>query len=138
MLAFALLGAAGPVAPRAAVQFNDRANQRQSCFFAGIPMSNFKPLRPEDLDESIVKLVEFSGRHHVLLPFMDATGAAPECRSLGHATEHRSIRIEDLHALAKAMKGSQQGAAWFILFNTPWLLRQSDADAMQKAEPARR
>jgi hypothetical protein len=101
-------------------------------------MSNFKPLRPEDIDESLVKLIEFSGQCHVLLPFVDATGAAPEYKSLGHATVHRTIRMEDLHALTKAMRGHQQAGSWFILFSTPWLLRQADANSVQKAGFARK
>ena len=101
-------------------------------------MSNFKPLRPEDIDESLVKLVEFSGHCHVLLPFIDATGAAPEFKSLGHSTLHRSVRMEDLDALTKTMRGHQRAGAWFILFNTPWLLRQADAGAAQKTGFARK
>ena len=101
-------------------------------------MSSFKPLRPEDIDETLVKLIEFSNQRYVLLPFVDATGTAPEFRSLGHPTHHPAVRVQDLDALSTAMRGREQGAAWFILFSTPWLLRQSDGDAIRKTAGPRR
>jgi hypothetical protein len=102
-------------------------------------MSSFKTLSPDDIDESLMKLVEFAGRRQVLLPFVDATGAAPEYRSLGHATENSSVRLEDLEDLAKAMRSRAGDAAeWFLLFNTPWLLRRSDGDAVRKPDAGRR
>jgi hypothetical protein len=99
-------------------------------------MSNLKPLDPDDIDESLLKLVESSGKHYVLLPFVDATATAPEYRSLGHATTRDSIRVEDLTQISTQMRERAQGSVWFILFNTPWLLSQAAAEAIRK--PAQR
>ena len=101
-------------------------------------MSSFKPLRPEDIDESLVKLIEFANQHYVLLPYVDATGATPEFRSLGHATKHPAVRVEDLDALSAAMHSRKQEAVWFILFNTPWLLPPAHVDAARKPAAGRR
>lgn len=102
-------------------------------------MSNMKILHPDDIDESLTKLVEYADQYHVLLPFVDATGEAPEYRSLGHAIDHNSVKLADLAALSAAMQARAQGKAiWFILFNTPWLLSQADGDALLKAKAARR
>ena len=102
-------------------------------------MSNLKLFDPNDIDESLLKLVEHEGKHHVLLPFVDATGAAPEYRSLGQPTEHGAIRMPDLAALTAAMRARAAGTAiWFILFNTPWLLAEADGQAILQAKAARR
>ena len=102
-------------------------------------MSNLKLFDPRDIDESLLKLVEHGGGYHVLLPFVDATGAAPEYRSLGHPTGHGAIRMPDLEALTAAMRARAEGGAiWFILFSTPWLLSHTDGEAILHAKAARR
>ena len=98
-------------------------------------MNNLKLFNPDDIDESLVKLVAFAEKRFLLFPFIDATGAAPEYRSLGYATEHSNIRVEDLAELTARMKRRAEGAVWYMLFNTPWLLRHADADAAQKRSP---
>lgn len=98
-------------------------------------MNNVKIFNPEDIDESLVKLVAFADKRFLLFPFIDATGAAPEYRSLGYPTEHNTIRIEDLTEMAARMKRRAEAAVWYILFSTPWLLRHADADAAQKRSP---
>jgi hypothetical protein len=99
-------------------------------------MNNLKPFSPEDIDESLVKLVAFADKRFLLFPFIDATGAAPEYRSLGYPTDHNAIRVEDLTEMTSRMKRRAEGAVWYILFSTPWLLRTSDADAAQKRSPS--
>ena len=102
-------------------------------------MSNMKILNPDDIDESLVKVIEHAGKFHVLLPFVDATGEMPEYRSLGHPLEQLAIKVRDLNALSAAMKTrAQDTAIWFILFSTPWLLPQPEGDAILKAKAARR
>jgi hypothetical protein len=98
-------------------------------------MNNLKPFSPEDIDESLVKLVVFADKRFMLFPFIDATGAVPEFRSLGYPTEHNAIRVEDLTEMTSRMKRRAEGAVWHILFSTPWLVRHSDADAAQKRSP---
>jgi hypothetical protein len=102
-------------------------------------MSNFKPLNPSHIDESLIKVIEFEGRHHVLLPFVDATGSVPEYRSVGHALSQGAVRVQDLDALTGVMLERARGTAvWYILFSTPWLLSLSHSDAIQKVKAARR
>lgn len=67
-------------------------------------MNNLKPFNPEDIDESLVKLVAFADKRFLLFPFIDATGATPEYRSLGYITDHNSIRVEDLAEITARMK----------------------------------
>ena len=98
-------------------------------------MNNIKLFNPEDIDESLVKLVAFADKGFLLFPFIDATGAAPEYRSLGYPTEHNTIRVEDLAEMTARMKRRAEDAVWYILFSTPWLLRHADADAAQKRSP---
>lgn len=98
-------------------------------------MNNLKAFNPDDIDESLVKLVAFADKRFLLFPYIDATGAAPEYRSLGYATEHNTIRLEDLTEMTVRMKRRADGAVWYILFSTPWLLRHADADAAQKRSP---
>ena len=98
-------------------------------------MNNLKIFNPEDIDESLVKLVVFADKRFLLFPFIDATGATPEYRSLGYPTEHNTIRVEDLTEMTARMKRRAEGAVWYILFSTPWLLRHADADAAQKRSP---
>jgi hypothetical protein len=102
-------------------------------------MSNMKILNPDDIDESLVKVIEHAGKFHVLLPFVDATGGMPEYRSLGHPIEQSTIKVRDLTALSSAMQARAQGAAvWFIMFTTPWLLPRSEGDTILKAKAAAR
>jgi hypothetical protein len=101
-------------------------------------MSNYKPLNPSDIDETLVKFLEFGGKRYVVLPFVDATGSTPEYRSVGHLTPHPSLKVEDLQRLSTAMASrAQGGAAWFILFNTPWLVSAADSETTRKPTEAR-
>jgi hypothetical protein len=86
-------------------------------------MDNLKPFDPEDIDESLLRLVRYGGVRYALFPYVDATGAAPEFRSVRRRIDGEQLTRLDPAEIAVAVKQHGATAEWFIQFNTPWLIR---------------
>ncbi len=93
-------------------------------------MDNLKPFDPQDIDESLLKIVTHGGRHYALFPYIDALGAAPEMKSVRHTIERNTISVRELDELSSLVKRRGEQAEWFISFSTPWLIRTSEAGDM--------
>jgi len=99
-------------------------------------MENLKPFDPQDIDESLLKLVIHGGKHYALFPYVDAIGAAPDYKSVRHQIERDTISIRELDELSALVKQRGENAAWLISFSTPWLIGNSDAENMRQRSHA--
>jgi hypothetical protein len=88
---------------------------------------NLKPFDPNDVDESLLRLVTYGGKHYALFPFVDATGALPEFRSVRYPIQDAQLTAGELSELAHLIRQRGASAAWFIQFSTPWLIQSAAA-----------
>jgi hypothetical protein len=96
-------------------------------------MSDLKPFEPADIDETLTRVVVHGDKTHLLFPFVNATGPEPEYNSIGLVIVGPTATIQDFQRLALLVAKAGEGAAWRIVFNTPWLLRISeDGNAPQR------
>jgi hypothetical protein len=91
-------------------------------------MDNLKPFDPADIDESLLRIVSHGGRRYALFPYVDATGAAPEFKSVRHLIDRDQITLNELSELSALVKRRGENAEWFLQFNTPWLVNRSDVE----------
>lgn len=100
-------------------------------------MDTLKPFDPNDIDETLTRLVAFGDAAHLLFPYIDARGAAPKFDSIGQPIKGPSATVENFAALSAAVGRAAEGAHWFISFNTPWLLDGRDAEAVRQRTSGR-
>jgi hypothetical protein len=91
-----------------------------------VEMSDMKPFDPADADETLTRVVVHAGKVHLLFPFVNGTAAEPRYSSIGMVISGHAATIEDFQELTLKIKKAGEGAAWRIVFNTPWLIRPSD------------
>ena len=92
-------------------------------------MSDSKPFDPADIDETLTRVVTHAGKTHLLFPFINGIGTEPKYNSIGMLIAGSSASVKDFQALTLMVKRAGEGAAWRILFNTPWLIRPSEDGA---------
>ncbi len=95
-------------------------------------MDNLKPFDPDDIEESLLRLVAYDGRHYALFPYIDVTGSAPEYKSVRHPIARESISAAELGALSAQVKQLGKDAEWHISFSTPWRIKPSDGEAIRQ------
>lgn len=98
-------------------------------------MDNLKPFDPDDIDNSLVRVVSFGGKRYALFPYVDATTSLPEFRSVRLSIPQPNIAADELAELAALAKRRGENSAWFIQFSTPWLLAKADADSSSRRVP---
>ena len=91
-------------------------------------MSDSKPFDPADIDETLTRVVTHGGKTHLLFPYINGTGTEPKYQSIGMVIIGSSATVRDFQALTLNLKRAGEGAAWRIVFNTPWLIRPSEDD----------
>jgi hypothetical protein len=89
-------------------------------------MSDSKPFDPADIDETLTRVVTHAGKTHLLFPFINGMGAEPKYNSIGVLIAGSSASVKDFQSLTLMAKRAGEGAAWRIVFNTPWLIRPSE------------
>lgn len=99
-------------------------------------MSDSKPFDPADIDETLTRVVMHAGKAHLLFPYLNAIAGEPKYSSIGMAIAGPAATVQDFQALTLLVKKAGVGAAWRIVFNTPWLVRPSVDDG--SPERARR
>jgi hypothetical protein len=101
-------------------------------------VTNLKPFDPDDVDETLTRVVMHRGISHVLFPFIDALGNAPKFNSIDCAIAGPAATIQDFASLAGLIKAGRSQGEWYISFNTPWLITAADAEAItQRVSTAR-
>lgn len=101
-------------------------------------MTNLKPFDPNDVDETLTRVVTHRGVTHLLFPYVDALDSAPRFNSIHRVIDGPAATIEDFAALCELIGESRQQGEWFISFNTPWLMTAAEAEKIsQRASAAR-
>jgi hypothetical protein len=90
-------------------------------------MENLKPFDPAEIDETLTRIVSRAGHTYLLFPYIEAIGAVPKFNSVGRMITGPAATIADFAALSAQVNQAAQQAQWFISFNTPWLVGQSEA-----------
>ncbi len=91
-------------------------------------MKNLKPFDPTDIDETLTRVVVHGDKTHLLFPYINGIGAEPTYNSIGMVIAGAAATVQDFHILTLKAKRAGEGAAWRIVFNTPWLIRPSEDD----------
>lgn len=100
-------------------------------------MDSLKPFDPNDIDETLTRIVAHRGKRYLLFPFINAIGTAPKFDSISHVIDAPSATVKDFLALSGLVRQAGEGLGWFISFNTPWLLRLSEAEDMKRTSQRR-
>jgi hypothetical protein len=88
-------------------------------------MSDSKPFDPADIDETLTRIVTHGGKTHLLFPYVDGVATEPKYNSIGKVIAGPAATVQDFQALTLMAKRAGAGAAWRIVFNTPWLVQPS-------------
>ncbi len=84
--------------------------------------NDLKPFDPDEIDETLTRVVVHGGKTHLLFPFVHAVGAEPQYRSVGMLIAGPAATVADFQEMTSRVKRAGEGAAWRIVFNTPWLV----------------
>src|SRR5271163_3763193 len=90
-------------------------------------MDNIKPFDPDEIDETLTRVVTHGGGTYLIFPYINATGSAPQFNSVSCPIEGPAATVQDFHVLSALVVAAGKGASWGISFNTPWLLSLADA-----------
>jgi hypothetical protein len=85
-------------------------------------LNDLKPFDPTDIDETLTRVVVHGGKTHLLFPYVDGVGAEPNYVSIGMVIAGPAATIQDFQELTLRVQKAGKGAAWRIVFNTPWLV----------------
>lgn len=95
-------------------------------------MHNLKPFDPDELDETLTRVLTYGRATYLLFPYVNATAAAPEFNSFRCVIQGPTATIDDLAALSLLLREAGEQAAWFISFNTPWLLTRAESENIRR------
>jgi hypothetical protein len=88
--------------------------------------NDLKPFDPADIDETLTRVVTHAGKTHLLFPYINGTAAEPKYQSIGMVIAASAATVRDFHELTLLAKRVGEGAAWCIVFNTPWLVMSAE------------
>jgi hypothetical protein len=89
-------------------------------------LKDLKPFDPDDIDETLTRVVVHGGKTHLLFPYVDGTGVEPKYHSIGMVIAGPAATIHDFQELTVRVKKARAAAQWRIVFSTPWLVTPSD------------
>ena len=95
-------------------------------------MTNLKPFDPNDIDETLTRVVTHGGATYLLFPYINAIGKAPKFNSIDCVIDGPTATVEDFATLSALIKQSREQGEWFISFNTPWLMTASDGENIRQ------
>jgi hypothetical protein len=89
-------------------------------------MDNLKPFDPEDIDETLTRIVRHGGHIYLLFPYINGLDPVPHFESLSITIPGPMATVEDLAKLTALAHNSRKGGDWVISFSTPWLVRAEE------------
>jgi hypothetical protein len=101
-------------------------------------MENLKPFDPQDIDESLTRIVTHGGHVYLMFPFISGIDAVPRFESLSITIAGPTATAEDLYKLTEAVKNAGIDGAWFISFSTPWRVRAEDVQNLRSRGSVRK
>lgn len=101
-------------------------------------MKNLKPFDPNDIDETLTRVITHGRATYLMFPYISALGITPKFNSISYVIKGPTATIADFAALSSSVKKIPEQGEWFISFNTPWLLSPQEAkDIRQRASTPR-
>jgi hypothetical protein len=88
--------------------------------------NDLKPFDPADIDETLTRVVTHAGKTHLLFPYVSGITAEPKYHSIGMVIAGSAATVRDFHELTLMARRVGEGAAWRIVFNTPWLVKPAE------------
>jgi hypothetical protein len=95
-------------------------------------VTNLKPFDPNDIDETLTRVVTHGGATYLLFPYINAIGNAPKFNSINFVIDGPAATIADFAALSALIVQSREQGEWFISFNTPWLMTASEREYIRQ------
>jgi hypothetical protein len=99
-------------------------------------VTNLKPFDPDDIDETLTRVVTHGGATYLLFPYISAIGKTPKFNSINCVIDGPTATIGDFAALSASVKQSREQGEWFISFNTPWLMTASEGENIRQRTSA--
>jgi hypothetical protein len=94
-------------------------------------MDNLKPFDPEDIAETLTRIVRHAGHIHLLFPYINGMSDVPQFESLSITIAAAAATVEDLSRLTALASKSRKGGEWVISFSTPWLVRAEEVQDLR-------
>jgi uncharacterized protein YegL len=101
-------------------------------------MENLKPFDPQDIDESLTRIVTHGGHVYLMFPYVSGIDAVPRFESLSITIAGPTATAEDLSKLTDLVKNTGSDGAWFISFSTPWRVRAEDVQNLRSRGSVRK
>ena len=95
-------------------------------------MNTLKPFDPNDIDETLTRVVNHGRHTYLMFPYINAIGAAPQFNSISYVIDGSAATIEDFLALSALVRQAGENAKWLISFSTPWLMPLPEAVAIEE------
>ena len=94
-------------------------------------MENRKLFDPNDIDETLTRVITHGGNTYLLFPYINGTGFTPKFNSVSVVISGPTSTLQDFTALSAAVTQARENGEWFISFNTPWLITAAEADEIR-------
>jgi hypothetical protein len=90
-------------------------------------MDNLKPFDPDEIDETLTRVVTHGSETYLLFPFINGVGVVPKFNSISYVIKGKVATVQDFGSLSALITQAGANASWAISFNTPWLLPAAQA-----------
>ena len=97
-------------------------------------MNTFKPFDPDEIDETLTRVVTHGANTYLMFPYIDAIGAEPKFNSISCIIDGPAATVDDFLTLSAAVRKVGENAKWLISFNTLWLMPISEALALTQRQ----
>ena len=94
-------------------------------------METLKPFNPQEIDESLTRIVSHGGHLYLMFPYISGIDPVPHFDSLSITIAGPAATVEDFSKLTALIKNSAGRSAWFISFSTPWLIRAEEVQNLR-------
>jgi hypothetical protein len=101
-------------------------------------MESLKPFDPQEIDETLTRVVTHGGYVHLIFPYISGMDVVPRYESLSIIIEGAAATVEDFDKLTTLVKNSRNDGAWFISFSTPWLIRAEQVQNLRSRGSVRK
>jgi hypothetical protein len=101
-------------------------------------VNNLKRFDPNDIDETLTRVVTHGRATYLMFPYINAMGTAPKFDSISCVIEGPTATKANFAALSSLLRKPPERGEWFISFNTPWLVTPSEAENIRHRATAPR
>jgi hypothetical protein len=98
-------------------------------------MENLKPFDPDDIDETLTRVVTHGRDTYLMFPYINVVDSVPKFNSISRVIAGSAATVEDFAALSALVRQAANRAEWFLSFNTPWLIAPSEAQSIRQRAP---